>query len=582
MDEEKKDQAVDATVNESHEGPKEDHPETERQHKKRLKKEAKAAKKQKRKEKYESKSIVKENLLAFLITFILFVVSEYFTLTPINIRDKTFLMTLPCVLIIFMILRLLFLHRFGKSNIILLTICALCVCMFYTGDYFSSKFFFAKEYANQITLKKSNKFYEDMKNVKETQVPVVDKASAIKLGDKNMGSISNYVSQFKVDKTYNQINYRGKPYRVTMLDYGSNIKWLTNHFDGLPAYIRVDMTTQDTEVVKLSKPIKYSKTDKIFRDINRYIRFRFPFSMFDSPSFELDENGTPFWVAPVYTYKIGLFGGKDIIGAITVNAQNGQAKYYSVKKVPSWVDRVYPASLLMKQLKNMGKYSKGYLNTIFSQKGVLKPTSGYNYVAIGKDIWLTTGLTSVSGDSSNVGFALVNTRTKEGRYYPISGATEASAMKSAAGKAQEHGYKPTFPILLNIENVPTYFLSLKDNEGLVKKYAFVSVEHYETVGIGDTVKAARDNYYKLMKESGHLKESVPQGSVTGKVTAIKDVVVNGTTTYYINVEGASNTFIASVTLNDQLPTVQVGTNVTITYATGQEQALNALSVKING
>ena len=571
MDEEKRDETVvDADVHAATQEPQED----EKTRKKRLKKEAKEEKKRKRKEKYEKKSVVKENLLAMLITFVLFVVSEYFTLTPINIRDQTFLMTLPCVLIVFMVLRLLFLHRFGKSNIILLTVCAISICMFYTGDYFSSKFFFAKEYANQISLKKSNKFYEDMKNVKETQVPVVDKASAIKLGDKNMGSISDYVSQFKVDDTYNQINYKGKPYRVTMLDYGSNIKWLTNHFSGLPAYIRVDMTTQDTEVVKLSKPIKYSKTDKIFRDINRYIRFRFPFYMFDSPSFELDENGTPYWVAPVYTYKIGLFGGKDIIGAITVNAQSGQAKYYSVKKVPSWVDRVYPASLLMSQLKNMGKYSKGYLNTIFSQKGVLKPTSGYNYVAIGKDIWLTTGLTSVSGDSSNVGFALVNTRT-------ISGATESSAMKSAAGKVQEHGYTPTFPILLNIENVPTYFLSLKDNEGLVKKYAFVSVEHYETVGIGDTVKAARENYYKLMKESGHLKDTVPQKIVTGKITAIKDVVVNGTTTYYINVEGSTNTFIASVTLNDQLPTAQVGTNVTITYATGNEQALNALSVKIN-
>ena len=578
MDEEKRDETVvDADVHAATQEPQED----EKTRKKRLKKEAKEEKKRKRKEKYEKKSVVKENLLAMLITFVLFVVSEYFTLTPINIRDQTFLMTLPCVLIVFMVLRLLFLHRFGKSNIILLTVCAISICMFYTGDYFSSKFFFAKEYANQISLKKSNKFYEDMKNVKETQVPVVDKASAIKLGDKNMGSISDYVSQFKVDDTYNQINYKGKPYRVTMLDYGSNIKWLTNHFSGLPAYIRVDMTTQDTEVVKLSKPIKYSKTDKIFRDINRYIRFRFPFYMFDCPSFELDENGTPYWVAPVYTYKIGLFGGKDIIGAITVNAQSGQAKYYSVKKVPSWVDRVYPASLLMSQLKNMGKYSKGYLNTIFSQKGVLKPTSGYNYVAIGKDIWLTTGLTSVSGDSSNVGFALVNTRTKEGRYYPISGATESSAMKSAAGKVQEHGYTPTFPILLNIENVPTYFLSLKDNEGLVKKYAFVSVEHYETVGIGDTVKAARENYYKLMKESGHLKDTVPQKIVTGKITAIKDVVVNGTTTYYINVEGSTNTFIASVTLNDQLPTAQVGTNVTITYATGNEQALNALSVKIN-
>lgn len=556
--------------------------ETDREYRKRMKKQAKEAKKAYKQQHYKEKSVIKETFLAILITAVIFVISEYFTLTPINIRSKAFLITLPCFLVIYMLLRLIFLHRFSKSYIILVIVGAMSVGMYYTGDYFSSKFFFAKEYANQISMKKASDrdFYKDMTNVTEDSVPVVDKASAIKLGDKNMGTIPDYVSQFDVDETYNQINYKGRAVRVTMLKYGNAIKWFSNHFDGLPAYIKVDMITQDTKVVKLKKPIRYSKSDKLFRNINRYIRMRYPFFMFDDPSFELDESGTPYWVAPVYDYKIGLFGGKDIIGAITVNAQNGKVKYYRQKKVPAWVDRVYPASLLMKQLKNTGKYSHGYLNTLFSQKGVLKPTSGYNYLAIGKDIWLYTGLTSVSGDSSNVGFALINTRTKETKYYPIAGATESSAMKSAAGKVQEQHYTPTFPTLLNVSNVPTYFLSLKDDEGLVKKYAFVSVEHYEIVGIGDTVKSAQESYLKQMKDSGHLKDNVAKATVSGEVKGIKEVVVNGNTTYYITLKKHKKSYIAPITLNDQLPTLKKGDKITLTYEKSKETAVNVLDITL--
>lgn len=555
--------------------------ETDRERKKRLKKQAKEAKKANRAQKYKEKSVFKETLLALFITLVLFVISEYFTLTPINFRSQKFLITLPWFIGLFIILRLLFLHRFGKSNFFLIGIIVICLVMNYAGPYFSSRIFFAKKYANQISLKKSGDFYKDMKNVTENSVPTVDKGTAIELGDKNMGTIPDYVSQFKVDQTYNQINYRGRAVRVTMLTYGNTIKWLTNHFHGLPAYIKVDMVSQNTDVVKLKKPIRFSKSDKMFRDINRYIRFRFPFLMFDSPSFELNEKGTPYWVAPVYTYKIGLFGGKDIIGAITVDATSGKAKYYRKNKVPEWVDRVYPAALLMKQLKNTGRYSHGYLNTLFSQKGVLKPTSGYNYLAIGKDIWMYTGLTSVTGDSSNVGFALINMRTKEAKFYSIPGATESSAMKSAAGKVQEQNYKPTFPTLLNVENTPAYFLSLKDQAGLVKQYAFVSVEHYEIVGIGDSVKTARESYLKQMSDSGHLKDNVKTGTVTGKINTIRSVVVNGNTTYYISLKGHKKQYITAISLNDQLPTLKSGDKVTITYEISSKKAVTTTQIDVD-
>lgn len=103
-------------------------------------------------------------------------------------------------------------------------------------------------------------------------------------------------------------------------------------------------------------------------------------------------------------------------------------------------------------------------------------------------------MTSANSDESLVGFALVNLRTKEPRYYTCAGATESSAMSSAEGQVQQMSYKATFPLLLNIADRPTYFLSLKDAAGLVKMYAFVDVQQYQIVGTGSTVADAQNAY----------------------------------------------------------------------------------------
>ena len=268
--------------------------------------------------------------------------------------------------------------------------------------------------------------------------------------------------------------------------------------------------------------------------------------------------------------KAGLELG--IKGAIVVDASSGHVRYYRREKVPKWVDRVYPAELIYKQLENSGKYSGGFFNNYLSQKGVLKPTKGYSYLAIDDDIYMYTGFTSVSGDSSNVGFALVNMRTKKAKFYPIAGATEASAMKSAKGKVENYGYDATFPILLNVDNVPSYFLSLKDEEGLVKKYAFVSVENYEIVGIGDSVKEARENYMKLINDSGHAKIKTLTNKTEGKIVSIKEVVVDGNTTYYFTLENDTKTYIASIKVNPQLPLSKAGDEVKLTYLDDSNEA----------
>lgn len=504
-------------------------------------------------------------LKALVIVLVLFIGIEFFTLTPINLRSPDFLFLFAFLIVVFALLKSILSASFDKMSKYGLLFAGIIIIYVFVGQLISSPIFHASSYQQQLIVDQEADFYKDNPKVNYQSIPVVDKDSAERLGDRKMGEIVDYVSQFEVDNSYQQINYNDKPYRVTTISYSDLIKWFTNHGEGLPAYIRVDMVTQESEVVRLKEGIKYSQSDLFFRYLNRHIRLHYPTKMFDEPTFEIDDDGNPYWIASVYDYKIGLFGGKDIVGAILVNAVSGESQYYSIDDVPSWVDRVYSSDLLLSQLKNWGKFGKGYLNTIFSQKGVLKPTEGYNYVALDDDVYLYTGLTSMSSDASNVGFALINMRTKQAKYYAISGAEEYSAMSSAEGKVQNLKYTATFPILINAGGQPTYFMSLKDSAGLVKQYAFVSVENYQIVATGESVAEAEKAYYQLLTDNGKVKVDIENKTVEGKIADIQEAVVNGNSHYYFKIEGSNTIFIAPISIHDHLPLARKGDHVVVEY-----------------
>lgn len=320
------------------------------------------------------------------------------------------------------------------------------------------QFFNASRYRDLITITDGD-FTEDVAELNMNQIPVVDKDTASRLGSRKLGEMSELVSQFEIQENYTQINYQGMPYRVTPLAYADPIKWLLNQKSGLPAYITVNMVTQDTELVWLESGMKYSPSEYFFRNIYRYLRFSYPTKMFNQVSFEIDDEGTPYWVAPTISYQIGWWNGKDISGAVLVNACTGESQYYPKDQVPQWIDQLYSSDMIIQQLDDNGRFQNGYLNSIFGQKGVRRTTYGYNYLAINDDVYLYTGMSSVTADESNIGFVLVNLRTKETKFYPIPGATEYSAMDSAQGQVQHLKYTATFPLLLNISDRPTYFIS---------------------------------------------------------------------------------------------------------------------------
>ncbi len=397
----------------------------------------------------------------------------------------------------------------------------------------------ASSYSELLPLQ-SGDFTAEVEEISYDQIPMLDADSASRLGSRKLGELADMVSQFEILPSYTQINYQGRPVRVTSLAYGDLIKWFTNRSDGLPAYIVIDMVTQEAEVVRLNEGMKYTVAEHFGRNLYRHLRFQYPTMMFDEPVFEIDEDGIPYWVCSRIVKTIGLFGGTDVEGAVLVNAITGESEYY--QEVPSWVDRVYSSDIIMDQYDYYGMYHNGFLNSLFGQRDVTLTTSGWNYIAINDDVYMYTGVTSVTSDQSNIGFILSNQRTKETHFYPCAGATETSAMDSAQSQVQQMRYVATFPLLLNIADQPTYFMSLKGEDGLVKMYAMVNVQQYQIVETGSTVAQCETNYRKTLANAGLIgagDAQVNQGDVKeehGIIAEIRSAVVGGNTHYYVRME----------------------------------------------
>lgn len=474
-------------------------------------------------------------------------------------------------------------YKTDKGFRSILTVLLALGVIYLVGTLLSSPIVNAKKYQKLMEVQEGE-FADDVEELSFDKIPILDRDTAAILGDRKMGSMVDMVSQFEADEIYSQINYKDNPVRVSPLRYASPIKWLTNHRAGIPAYIRINMATQSTELVKLEEGMKYTTSDYFNRNIYRHLRFAHPTYIYGELSFEIDEQGVPYWIAPVKKYNIGLFGGETVGKVVLCNAITGETKTYKIDDVPQWVDRAYSADLLVQLFDYYGTLKHGFLNSVLSQKDCLETTDGYNYLALDDDVWMYTGVTSVNGDQSNVGFVLSNQRTMETKYYKVEGATEASAMSSAEGQVQNLKYKATFPLLLNISDEPTYFIALKDDAGLVKKYAMVNVQKYQIVAIGDSVSQCEENYLELLKSNGVKKEEEytrEVKSITGKVTKIAQAVLEGTSHYYLMVEGSDDIFDLSVVDFIDVVRCEVGQEITMEYKE-DEKANTVMSLTIGG
>ena len=532
-------------------------------------------------------------LLKLLLTLVFALVYFYFELPALNLKDPSLYSFVLICTVVYIVLSLLFaglrqrpdprellLHLKAHCVVPLILVGALLVVAV-VGWVISVPLFRARDYAALLDPTDSS-FTEDVSEISYDQIPMLDSKSAQMLGNRKLGELSDMVSQFEISTAYAQINYQNRPVRVTYLQYGDFFKWLNNRQEGLPAYLTVDMVTQEASVVRLENGMRYSPTELFFRNLQRHLRIQYPTFIFDDVNFEIDEDGKPWWIASVLTKRIGLFGGVDVKGAVLCNAITGECTYYDMAAVPKWVDRVATAELIVQQYNFHGLYQGGFWNSLFGQKNVTSTTEGYNYIAMDDDVWVYTGITSVTGDESNIGFILVNQRTKESRYYAIPGAEEYSAMDSAAGVVQDLKYSATFPLLLNISGEPTYFMALKDSSNLVKMYAMVNVRQYQIVATGQTVAECQENYGQQLLTYNVVEEevvTVDTASASGEITEIRSAVINGNTVYFLRLDEDVTYYRIAARDAEETVLLNVGDTVTVTFEVASGSIVEAISVE---
>ncbi len=563
-------------------------------------------------------STLKKVLISLAVTLVIGAVAYYFMLPALNFKALELYIYIAVVLVayiaVFGIVSKAYFRpeymEYAKNKVKIPIILILVLAVFMgIGALTGASIFRAKDYAQIIDVKEGN-FAEDIAEIDFSSVPRLDKDSSNMIATRALGELSDYVSQFVVNEYYStQINYKGTPVRVQSLDYGDIFKWLKNTKEGIPAYIIVDMTTQKAETVRLEEGMKYSPAEHFNEYLIRHVRFKYPSLMLGEASFEIDESGHPYWIVPVLDKTIGLFGGTDVIGAVIVDSVTGDTTLVSTSldgttKLPTdkfvtaeeyqWLDQIYSASILNEQYNYYGKYNQGFWNSLIGQENVRITSSGYNYLALNDDVYMYTGVTSISSDQSIIGFILINQRTKEASYYQVSGALENTAQTSAQGKVQQYGYSATFPILLNVSGEPTYFVALKDSSQLVKMYAMVNVKQSTIVGVGTSLAECTESYAAELQKNGVNVDvnvdsmgddaeadtpTVETVEVTGAVQEIRSVITGGETYFYIKLDSSESYYKVAVKDAEKIVILNVGDTITFTVdkdATGEIITVNSV------
>lgn len=449
------------------------------------------------------------------------------------------------------------------------------VCVVILGGIIGSPLFRAKEYASVITVDE-RVFKEDMAETNNVEnVALMDTDSARIFGQRTLGELAGVVSQYAISDLYTQINYNNTPQKVANLEYDGFFKWTGNRKNGVPGYVIVDPVKNTSKFVALEKPMKYVVSAYFGEDLSRKLRFLYPTKIMGTPRFEIDESGLPMFVVPCYKPRIFMFGAADVFEVIIFDPCSGKGTLYSVGDVPSWVDAVFEGDLACEKYNWYGEYSGGFINSIIGNKGCKRTTDDYGYLIANDDVWYYTGVTSVTGDESNIGFILTNARTGEYKYYPVHGAEEHSAMGAAEGEVQEKGYNASFPALINVRGEATYIMVLKDANGIVKLYALVNVERYNLVATGATQSDAMEKYVELLAKNGVSGAETAKSTKTFVVGEVFTAQIGGNTYYYFKPEGAETDEYYRISAADDESAifVKVGQTITVTYENADDKGI---------
>lgn len=527
----------------------------------------------------DRKKFGRYNIFLCVLVLIVETFYYYFATPAINIQNPGFILwliiTIGAALVVslnFKAEKYTFESVEGKATKPLFYVLLVLIAVFIIAGIASSQMLGASKYSGLIQITDGD-FETDIPESREiNDIALMDTDTARIIGERAIGSLSDVVSQYEVSDSYSTIDYNGRPMKVASLEYAGFIKYINNKKNGIPGYVLVDPVKNEASYVKTDKPIIYSPSAYFNHNLQRHVQLSYPTYIFEGFYMELDNGGNPYYICPVLESNAGLFGAKDVSGIVMCDPCTGDTEYYAVGDVPNWVDRVYDGSLTCKKYDWYGELSGGFINSIIGNKGCKRTTDDYGYKVMDGDVWVYTGITSVNGDESNIGFVMINLRTCESKYYSIAGAEEHSAMASAEGQVQHLGYEASFPSLINIGGIPTYIMVLKDNGGLVKMYALVNVEKYNIVATGNTQKEVLASYNKLLAENGLKSDSSMTDDIPNKQITVKEIryVYLDDSTYVYITDRDGNVYKQDFADNESLIFIQTGDKIQVFYQESED------------
>ena len=499
---------------------------------------------------------------------------------------------------------------FFIPTIIIAIVVAVMVVVGIIGAIASSKMVNAVKYSNLIEIEEGN-FGDEIQSISTVEeardFPLLDVQTAQKLGNRSLSEIDK-VSQFEVNGEYNLISYEDKQYRLSPLEYTSIFKAMNN--ESIPGYVLVDSETEESHLVQLENEIRYAPSDIFSQDLKRHLRGKYPSYVFDKFQFDIDDNGEAYYIAPVLKPTIGFFGGKIVQSFVIVNANTGECEEYSPEDLPEWVDHAYSLDYLMGLAESYYQYKGGFWNTVFSKTNVRKISYsyrgenvnedddedenefvGYNSILTKDGVQFFTCVVSVSNDESALGFILANSKTGEITYYDCAGAEEGTAQLQAESLYQNYGYKSSYPLMVSVDGVPTYVISLKDKSKINKAFVMINVENYTISASGETLENALLQYReKIFGEEGLTPEDLTgetsekvdaeMKSTSGTITELYQATQNGTTQFFFVLEGDDNLYISSISNNSRQVQMAVGSKVAIDYYMSPNEELVGIVSKI--
>lgn len=474
---------------------------------------------------------------------------------------------------------------FTKMHRVLLWVALALVLYLTVVPFFTTApIFRSGEYRELIgSIKTGNKMSEHIAPLTIKKVRVVDEQLAYLLGEKILGSEPALGSRTELGHFAIQ-KVDGELYWVAPLLHSGFFKWLNNS-GGTDGYVMVSATNErDVKLVQevngKALTIKYQPEAFFGSYLKRHLYFNgYATAGLENFTFEIDDDGKPYWVVTKYVKEIG-FAGENAAGVVVVDAQTGAISEYSIAEAPAWIDRIQPEEFVSEQLDDWGEYVHGYFN--FSNQDKLITTTHGLTLVYGEDnrsYWYT-GVSSVGKDESAVGFVLVDTRTKEATLYKQSGATEYAAQTSAEGKVQEKGYHASLPVPYTINNIPTYVMTLKDDAGLIKMYAMVAIGDYTIVGVGNTMQETLMSYKNVFNMSGNRinPEAITNRKMLKTVVErIQSDIKNGNSFYYFTIEGSPKIFIGSSQISNELPVTMAGDSISISFDEDSAQVIDVSS-----